>query len=813
MSNLLQDLSYALRTIRKTPGFAAAAILALVLGIGANTAIFSVVNAALLRPLPFGDSDKLVRLWQTPPQRQFPGIKLFPLSPANYLDWQNQNHVFEKMTLGKRVHYNLTGSGRPEWLDGAAVSGDFFNVLQSQPQLGRTFVPDEDQQGHNYAVILSHTLWQQHFGSDRNVIGQTIHLDGQSYTVVGVMPEEFRYPTTADLWVPLGMTDEERANRGEHHFFAIARLKPGISEKQAQAELATISRQLEQQYPRENHGWGATTVSLRDDLVGDVRPALLVLLGSVAFVLLIACANVANLGMARTLTKRKEVAIRKALGAGRRRVIQQVVCESVILSLIGGGLGLVIAQFGTVLIVKFLATNLPPAGNIALDWRVLLFTSLVSVVTGVVAGLAPAWHLTKTDVNEVIKQGPRTGSLGDDRRTRTALVVSEVALSLMLLIGAGLMIRSLWHLRGIKPGFETSNAVTMRLAVSATKFETPAQESEFSQRMLEQIRALPGVQAAGVVDSLPLKGGSRQPIIVQGQSAVPTAQLPVIDVRTISAGYRDAMLIPLIQGRDFADADTADRPAVALISAALAKHFWPNESPIGQHVTLSFFPDKVREIVGVVGDVKQEGLTTEQSSPTLYMPVTQTSAPTMAKWKSFPVSLVVRTTGHPATIVPAVVHSIHEADGDLAVTSVTTLNDFVEDTLEKQRFRMQLLTTFAGVALLLTGLGIYSVLSYGVKRRVREIGIRLALGARTSHVLRMVVMDGLKPTLAGICIGLASALLLGRILASVIYGVSTKDLATFTFGALLLAGVSLAASLIPAYRATQVEPSETLREE
>jgi putative ABC transport system permease protein len=813
MSNLTQDLSYALRTIRKTPAFAAAAILALALGIGANTAIFSVVNAVLLRPLPFGDSDKLVRLWQTPPQRQFPGIKLFPISPANYLDWQSQNHVFEKMATGKRVHYDLTGSGQPEWLDGAAVSGDFFTVLQSQPQLGRTFVPEDDQQGHNYAVVLSHTLWQQHFGSDRHIIGQTIHLDGQSYTVIGVMPAEFHYPTTADLWVPLAMTDQERANRGEHHFFAIARLRAGISEKQAQAELATISRQLEQQYPRDNHGWGATTVSLRDDLVGDVRPALLVLVGSVAFVLLIACANVANLGMARTLTKRKEVAIRKALGADRYRVIQQVVCESVLLSLMGGALGLVIAHFGTILIVKFLAANVPSSGNIALDWRVLVFTSLVSVVTGVLAGLAPAWHLTKTNVNEALKQGPRTGSEGDDRRTRSALVVSEVALSLMLLIGAGLMIRSLWHLRGTKPGFETNNSATMRLAISATKFETPVQESDFSQRILEQVRALPGVQAAGVVDSLPLKGGSRQPIVIQGQSAVPMAQLPVMDVRVISAGYRDAMLIPLIQGRDFSDADTADRPAVALISTALAKRFWPNQSPIGQHVTLSFFPDKVREIIGVVGEVKQDGLNTDRVSPTLYIPVTQTSEPTMAKWKSFPLSLVVRTNGRPATIVPEVIHSIHEADSELAVTGVATLDDFVEDTLTQQRFRMQLLTTFAGIALLLTGLGIYSVLSYGVKRRVREIGIRLALGAQTLDVLRMVVMDGLKPTLAGIGIGLVSALLLGRVLASVIYGVSTKDAVTFTLGALLLTGVSLAASLIPAYRATQVEPTETLREE
>ncbi|HZE81164.1 MAG TPA: ABC transporter permease [Candidatus Polarisedimenticolia bacterium] len=810
--NLLQDLNYALRTLRKGPGFAAAAILALALGIGANTAIFSVVNAALLRPLPFGHPDKLVQVSQRPPERQFPGIKAFPVSPANYLDWQSQNHVFEKMAIGKRAHYNLTGSGAPQWIDATAVSGEFFSLLQTNPKLGRTFAPEEDQQGHNYVAVLSHTLWQQHFGSNPSIVGSNIQLDGQAYTVAGVMGPEFRYPPTAELWTPLAMTDQERAIRGEHHFFALARLRSGNSLQQAQAELSTISRQLEQQYPKDNAGWGATVISLRDDLVGDARAALLVLLGAVAFVLLIACANVANLGMARTLTKRKEVAIRKALGAGRGRVIQQVVCESVLLSLAGGALGLVIAHFGTTLIVKFLAADLPPTGPIGLDWTVLAFTLFISLATGVLAGLAPAWHLTSTNVNEALKHGNRTGSDTDDRRTRAALVVSEVALSLMLLIGAGLMIRSLWHLRAVDPGFETSHAVTMRLAISASKFSTPAQQSEFCQRILEQTRTLPGIEATGAIDSLPLKGGSHQPIVIEGQPSMSLSEQPVVAVRVITPGYRDAMRIPLVQGRDFAESDAADRPSVALISAAVAKRFWPSQNPIGQHVTLSFFPDKVREIVGVVGDVKQESLNSKDVSPTLYIPVNQVSAPAMAKWKSFPLSLVVRTNG-PATVIPAVVHAVHGIDGELAVTNVATMGDYVEETLAQQRFRTQLLATFAGLALVLTAVGIYSVLSYGVKRRVREIGIRRALGAPTWHLLRMIVMDGLKPTLAGIGIGVASALLLGRVLTSVIYGVSTADLTTFMAGVFVLIIVCLAASLVPAYRATRVEPIESLRED
>jgi len=818
MSNLLQDIKQALRGLRKDFGFTAAVILAMALGIGANTAIFSVVNSVLLRPLPFGNPDQLVQVWEKPPQRQFPGISEFPVSPANYRDWQSQSRSFDKMAIAKRARYDLTGSGEPMSVDAEAVSGEFFSVLQAKPEFGRIFMQEEDQQGRNLVVILGHALWQQHFGSDAKIVGQTIRLDDQKYTVIGIMDSAFSYPSTAQLWTPLTMTDQERAVRGERHFSVIARLKPGVDLKQAQAEMNTITGQIAQSFPAEDAEWGAALISLREDLVGDVRPTLLILMGAVGFVLLIACANVANLGMARTLNKRKDVAIRKALGASRGRVIQQVVSESVLLSLAGGALGLFLARFGTTLIVKFLGSDLPNSSEFELSWQVLVFTLLISVATGLLAGFIPAWNLTKINMNEALKQGlGRSGSDAGDRRTRAILVVSEVALSLMLLIGAGLMTQSLWRLRAVDRGFETAQTVTMRLAIANTKFDSPARQAEFTQEVLLRTRAMPSIEAAGAIDSLPLKRGSIQPIEIQGQPTAPGAKKPVVSVRLITPGYRDTLRIPLIKGRDFNDADTADRPPVVLISASLAKRFWQNENPIGQHVTLAFFPDKVREVVGVIGEVKQQNLTAPGVSPTLYVPVSQVSAPAPAlgKWRSFPLSLVVRTSPNtnPSSIVPQIIQNVRQLDSQLPVEGTSTLEDYVEDTISKQRFNMLLLNAFAGMALVLTTLGIYSVLSYTVRRRSREIGIRMALGARVGNVLRMVVMDGLKPTIAGVVLGVGGALLLGRVLASVIYGVSTTDVATFAVGALSLMGVSVLASLAPAYRATRVQPVETLRED
>jgi putative ABC transport system permease protein len=815
MTTLAQDLKYALRVLRKSPGFTAAAILVLALGIGANTAIFSVVNAVLLRPLPFQDSNRLVQVWHVPPAKNFPGMTTFSVSAANYIDWQQQNHAFEHMAIYSFSSFNFTTTGdQPEAIQGAGVSPDFFSTLRSQPILGRTFAPEEDQPGHGHVIILSHAIWKSHFAANQNIVGQNIALDGQSYTVVGVMGPDFRFPDWAKVWTPMAWTDAERQVRGEHHYLVIGRLKSDVQLPQAQAEMNTISNRLEQQYPEDDKGWGAVIIPLREQIVGDVRPALLVLLGAVAFVLLIACANVANLTLAKTFARRKEIAIRAALGASRGRVLQQVLVESVLLALTGGALGLLFAHAGTSIITNFLADSLPRSTEIGLDGRVLAFTLGVSLLTGIAAGLVPALRLTKPDVNEALKQGGRTGSDSAGSRIRSLLVVSEVALSLVLLIGAGLMIRSLSLLRSLNPGFDPSNVVTMTLVVPRTKYATPLQEVQFFEAALNRVQALPGVESAGVIDDLPLNGyGSHQPIVIEGRPVTQMSEQPEVDVRLISPGYTHALRVPLRKGREFNAADTADRPSVVLISETLAQRFWPNQDPIGKHLTMTFFPEKPREIIGVVGDVKLDGLDVTAPSATLYVPVSQLSASAMGGWNSFPMSLVVRAASHPTSVVSAVTNAIHEVDRQTPVVEVATMDQLMTNSVSQRRFNMLLFAAFAGLAVLLAAVGIYSVLAYAVRRRVREIGIRMALGAQISDVLRLVVVEVMTPTLIGMAIGVAGALALGRVLSTLIYGVQASDPLTFVGVSAILAAVALLASLIPAYRATRVEPVKALREE
>jgi putative ABC transport system permease protein len=815
MLTMAQDLKYTFRALRKSPGFAAAAILVLALGIGANTAIFSVVNAVLLRPLPFKDSDRLMQVWHVPPPKSFPGMTRFAVSTANYLDWEKQNHVFEQMAMYNYNSFNLTSSDRPEALPGAGVSTDFFSALRSQPLLGRTFLPEEDHPGHNHVVILSYSVWKSTFAANPNIVGQDVAFDGQRYTVVGVMNPSFRFPTFARLWTPIAWTDQERAVRGEHHSGVIARLRSGVELPQAQAEMNAISARLGQQYPEDDKGWGAIIVPLREEMVQDVRPALLMMLGAVAFVLLIACANVANLTLAKTFSRSKEFAIRAALGASRARVLQQSLTETVVLSLAGGALGLLFARAGTTLITNFLSDNLPRSTEIGLDAWVLCFTLFVSLLTGILAGLAPAFRLSKTDLNEALKQGlGRTDSDSGGTRVRNLLVVSEVALSLILLIGAGLMIRSLWLLRGVNPGFDASNVLTMNVQVPPTKFATPLQQFQFFDRTLNQVRALPGVESAGVIDDLPLTGGgSHQPILIEGHPAVPMSEQPEVDVRVISPGYLQALRVPLRRGRALDSSDTPDRPAVVLISETMAKRFWPNEDALGKHLTMSFLPGKSREIVGIVGDIKLDALDIAEPSATLYVPVSQVGVPLMGGWRSFPMSLVVRATLPPASLVAPITSTIHQIDAQTPLLQVSTMDEILANSLSQRRFNMLLFAAFAGLALLLAAVGIYSVLAYAVRRRFREIGIRMALGAEIVDVLRMVVFEGMLPTLIGVGIGLAGALALGRLLSNLIYGVQASDPLTFAAVSLLLTVVALFACLVPAYRATKVEPIKALRDE
>ena len=817
MGTLIQDIKYGLRALRKSPGFAAVAIVVLALGIGANTAIFSVVNAVLLRPLPYRDPSRLMQVWHVPPPKSFPGMTMFSVSPANYLDWERQNHVFQSMAIYGFRSFNITGGDQPQALQASAVSQHFYGTLGVSPMLGRTFTAEEEQPGHDHVAILGYALWKSSFGANPQIVGSTIKLDDQPYTVVGVMPPRFKFPDWAQLWTPLGWTDQERAVRGNHNYLVIGRLNSGASAQQAQAEMSTISARLQQQYPADDAGWGAVIVPLHEQMVGDVRPALLVLLGAVAFVLLIACANVANLVLARTVSRRKELAIRAALGASRGRILSQVLGETVLMALAGGALGLLLAHFGVRLIVNFLSAQLPRAAEISLDGWVLGFTLCVSVLAGILAGLAPAWRFTRNDfdVHEALKQAAsRTETESGGTRTRRVLVVAEVALSLVLLVGAGLMIRSLWALRSTDPGFDAGNVLTMVLPTSAVRYPSLEKMILYYDQVLRRVRTVPGVVYAGVTDALPLSGdGSTQPVAVEGRPVLPMSEQPEVGVRVFSPGYLEAMRVPLVRGRYINDADVAGRPPVAVISQGMARQFWPHEDPIGKRFTLTFFPGITREVVGVAGDVKMYALDSAQAQAMIYVPLAQQTMPPGSTWHGFSLSLVVRTATAPGSAASAIASAVHQVDAAQPVMQVQTMAEIVADSVSQQRFNMLLLAAFAGLALLLAVVGIYSVLSYTVRRRVREIGIRMALGAQIGDVLRLVLMEGMKPTLLGLAIGLAGALALGRVVARLVYGVSPADPATFAAVSSLLALAALAASIIPAYRATRVEPVKTLREE
>jgi putative ABC transport system permease protein len=815
MRNLFSDLQLGFRILRRNPGFTVTAVLLLALGIGANTAIFSVVNAVLLRPLPYQDSSRIMQIWHVPPAKSFPGMTLFSVSPANYLDWRTQNHSFEDMAAYGGARFNVGGKERPESIQAAPVAPGFFSILRVQPILGRGFTPDDDRPGQGHVVVLGNALWRERYGADPGVVGRNIVLDGETYTVIGVMPRTFNFPSWAQLWTPLAWTDERRAVRGNHNYQVIGRLKPGVDIRAAQAELSAISTHLEQLYPEDDKGWGAKILTLREQTVGEVRPALLLLLGAVGFVLLIACANVANLVLGKILARKKEIAIRSALGATRFAILRQILAETFLLSLAGGALGLVLASFGTKLIVKFLADRLPHFAEITLDGSVLTFTAFLALFSGVLAGILPALRFTKADVNEALKQGQSRGS-SDSRggKTRGFLVVAEVALSLVLLVGAGLMVRTLYQLSNVRPGFDANGQLTMTVSIPANKFTTPTAYIAFFERVLQQVRATPGVDSAAVIDDLPMgDGGSHQPFSIEGQPVVPMADQPEVDVRLISPGYLPTMRIPLLSGRDLTDSDVAGRTPTVLISESLAKRFWPNENPLGKHLTMTFYPGVAREIVGVVGDVKLDSLNETRPTETIYWPLDQTFAPPSEPWRSFPMSLTVRTSIDPMSAVSRVTAAVHQVDPETPVTEVLTMNQLISNSLSPQRSNTLLLAAFAGLALVLTAVGIYSVLSYAVRRRVREIGIRMALGASHSDVLKMVLADGIKPILVGVGIGLAIALALGRLVSSLIFGVRPTDPLTFATVASLLIAVGVLATIVPAYRATRVEPVRTLRDE
>jgi predicted permease len=802
-------MRHAVRVLLKSRGFSAAAIAVLALGIGANSAIFSVVNTVLLKPMPFPDPDRLVKILHVPPQQNFPGTKLFAVSPANYLDWRSLNHSFDGMAAYQNRQLTLSGVERAETVPGTFVGADFFPILGMQPELGRVITNDEDQPGRGKVAVISHGFWETHFGAKPDVLGKTLRLNDEDYTIVGVAPANFHFdawqPVAGDVWLPFAWDEKLRAERKNHTLLVVAKLKAGVSISQAQAEMDTISSQLAREYPEENRDWGATVFSLAGDVVGTIRPVLMVLLGSVAFVLLIACANVANLITARNLARNKEMAIRAALGASRGRALQQLLCESSVLSVAGGAAGLGLANLAMPLLVRYVNLQFT-LREIPLDSRVIWFTLAVSIATGIFAGAFPAWRGSKTDLNDALKQGSGRGATDRDARlTRSALVAAEVALSLMLLAGAGLMIRSLWILTGVDPGFDPKNVVSLTVSAGKERGSVPAKTAVFYDDVLRTTRALPGVESAGLIDSLPLEGGSVQPFVIAGKPAGLFAQQPTVNVRVISPGYLRAMRIPLLRGRDFDASDAADRPPAVLISDSMAMRFWPGEDPVGKRVTMSFVPGKLWTVVGIVGDVKQNGLDSAGPGSTLYQ--------TEAQQTNWPMRLVVRTARPVSTMTPALTDAVQKIIPDQPVRNVRTMQEIVDASISDRRMSMLLLAAFSGLALLLSAFGLYSVLAYTMRRRVREIGIRIALGASVRDVVGIVAAESLRPTAAGIAAGLAGSLMLSSLLTKLIYGIRPSDPATFAAVALILAFVAILASLAPAWRATRVDPIQVLRDE
>ncbi len=814
MNTLLQDIRFGLRMLLKSPSVSIVATIALALGIGANTAIFSVVNAVLLQPLPFPDPDSLVAVYETHAQRgQQRGSHSYP----NFMDLRAQNTVFEHVASYHSADFIMTGRGEPARLQGSVVTADLFPLLGVAPLHGRTFLPDEDKPSETgRVVVLSHGLFQRRFGSDPSIVNQSITLDGRSFTVVGVMPPSFEFPIQNDpveLWTSIAGDASGKepvtAQRGAHFLRVIARLKPGVSKQQAQAELTTIAARLEQQYPDTNTNRSLRAESALTALVGDIRPALLILLGAVACVLLIACANVANLLLARATSRHKEMAIRSALGASRVRVIRQLLTESVLLSLVGGAVGLLLAVWWSDLLVALGKEDIPRAVHVGMDWRVLGFTLGVSLLTGLIFGLAPAFHSSKTELVESLKDGGRGTSEGARRnRLRNVLVVTELAIAVILLVGAGLLIQSLWRLQNVNSGLQPENLLTFNVTLPEIKYKSDKQ-GQFFIDLKQRLESTPGVASASAILPLPLSGDRFSiSFEIEGQPMAPKDH-PSADFFTTGVGYFKTMGIPLIKGRDFDDRDKHGSTPVIIITEAFARQYFPNEDPIGRRIKpgISTYDNEdstMREIIGVAGDVRNRDLTTAPL-PAYYVPQTQVPF-------SFMVA-VVKTTGEPRSLMSAVTKQVAGMDQDIPLFGVKSMEEYLSASVAAPRFSTTLLTIFAVVALVLTVVGLYGVMSYSVAQRTNEIGIRLALGAQSRDVLLMIVKQGSTLIVLGLVIGLAGAFALTRLIASLLFGVTTKDPFTFGAVAVLLAIVALLACYVPALRATRVDPLKALRYE
>jgi putative ABC transport system permease protein len=811
MEILLQDIRYAIRTMAKSRGLTAVAVIALALGIGANTAIFSVINAVMIRPLPFKDPDRLAMVWEHNRNR---GRAQNVVNPANYKDWQDQNNVFESMAVLFDARYNLTDVDDPEEIPAQRVTTNFFTLLGVNPALGRAFGPEDEQPGRDAIVVISHGLWKRRFGGDPEVAGKTIKLNGNLFTVVGVMPPDFQFfikngsltGNQPELWSPIVLQPTDRKRSGRF-MTVVARLKPGVTREQAQAEMNSIGNALEQQYPEFNKGWGVNVVPLREQLFGEIRTALWVLVGAVGFVLLIACANVANLLLARAASRHKEMALRTALGAGRFRIVRQLLTESVLLAVVGGVLGLLVAMWGVDLLIALSPRDLPSLRGVGLNYQVLGFTLLVSVVTGLIFGVVPALEASRPNLNEALKEGGKGAGGGTGgHRVRDIFVVAEVALALVLLIGSGLMIKSFLRLQSVNPGFNPQNLLTVRLLLPGSKYGEDRQRVAFFRQALSRIESLPGVRSVGAVNFLPFSGsGAATGFTIEGRPAPAPGEKPVVDSRVCDPNYFQAMGIPLISGRTFSEKEATEVSHVVIINQTLARTYFPDEDPIGRRITIEMTNEPVpSQIIGVVGDVKHAGLDVEPKA-TAYWPHPELAYSFM--------TIVARTEGDPLSLASAVQGEVKALDKDQPIADVRTMEQLLMASVARARFSTLLLSIFAGVALLLAAVGIYGVMSYSVTQRTHEIGIRMALGAQRADVMRLVVGRGMMLASIGIGIGLAAALGLTRVMASLLFAVSATDPLTFGTISLVLAGVALAANLVPARRATKVDPMVALRYE
>jgi putative ABC transport system permease protein len=815
MGTLFKDIRFGIRSLIKRPGFTSIAVITLALGIGANTAIFSVVNATLLRPLPFKDPERIVMMWGYLPKLAQTSEKL-PSSAANYLGLVKQTQTLQELAAFRQWSWQLTHAGDPEQLQGVRVSANFFAALGASPALGQTFTPEQDQEGAAPVAIISHRFWQREFAADRNVLGKNLTLDGHTVTVVGVMPRDFEFPgganmvpglqfaTRNDIWRPLAMTAQERNNQGSLNLAVLGRLKPGITINQAENELRSIETSL----PLGTIGYTVNLVPLQKQMVGNIQRLLLVLLGTVVFVLLIACANVANLLLARASSRQKEMAIRGALGAGRWRIIRQLLTESMLLSLLGGLLGSLLAIWGTPLLVSLIPDKVPRIHEISVDLRVLGFALLISIITGIVFGLTPALQASRIDLNQSLKESARgtTGGLRQNR-LRAFLIVSEVSLAVVLMIGASLLIKSFVRLLDVKPGFDPSHALTMEVSLPTlppSKYANDQEQAAFFQQVLDQLNHSPGVTAAGAVLSLPLTGAEESTdLFIEGRPRLTADQRAQADYTVVTPDYFRALQIPLLKGRQFTDRDSKDAPGVIIINDALAHRYWPDTDPLGQRLTVGF-EQSPREIIGVVTSVKQLTLSAV-ALPTMYLPQLQRPAGDM--------TIVIRGNGDPMSLGALARAQIHSVDPTIPVTNIRTMDEIFSASVAQQRFSMLLVGVFGALAVALAAIGIYGVMGYAVTQRKHEIAVRMALGAKTNQVLRLILKDGLVLASLGVVIGLAGAFALTRLMSSLLFDVKPTDAQTFIAVSALLIFVALLACFIPARRASKVDPLIALRSE